>query len=473
VQFTSITFVFYFLPAFLVLYLLISKTFLRNLFLLAASIGFYAWGEFRFVPLLILSAAVNYGLAPNVARRGGRKRTALLWTGIALNLAPLVVFKYGALLLRAGKPILDAAGWRVPAVTTDLPLGISFYTFKAISYLVDVYRKDTPAERDPVAFAAYLTMFPQILAGPIERMADAAAELRHRRVTLSRFRQGAQLFIAGMAAKMLIANTLAVPADAAFSSRAGALTAPIAWVGLIAYTLQIYFDFAGYTNMAIGLGHMLGFTFPRNFNYPYAATSITDFWQRWHITLSTWLRDYLWFPLGANRRGRLRTYANLLLVFLVCGLWHGANYTFAVWGLFHGTLLAIERGGLLGMLKRCGTALATIYSVGMAMMGWVIFRSESLRGAAGFFAALAGANGTAGDSVFRILSPEAMAALAAGICFAYPIPRLAWEHLNSGAPAWAKPALEAAATLAAMTVFLVSLMAIAEGSHNPFLYFRF
>lgn len=471
-SFTSVTFIFYFFPVFLALYLLAITTALRNLLLLVASLIFYAWGDLQYLPLLCLSVAVNYAIGRWMTV--ARNRRSALWLGIGLNLASLIVFKYAGFLLQAADPVRVWLDWPLMEFKTQLPIGISFYTFKAISYLVDIYRKDTPAERDALTFATYLTMFPQILAGPIERMADGTKELHGRSITLEKFRLGVDCFIVGIAQKLLLANTLAGTADRAFSTPAAALSADVAWLGLIAYTLQIYFDFAGYTNMAIGLGHMMGFTFPRNFNYPYAAKSVTDFWQRWHITLSTWLRDYVWYPLGANRRGASRTYLNLLIVFGLCGLWHGANYTFLLWGLFHGAVMGIERAWLLARLKRHSNA-ATVYAVFMVMLGWVLFRSESLPRAMGFFAAMAGAGAASSDlsAVLQSLSPDVLAALVLGGLFASPWPARGWDRVHSGITGWKDVSLRAASIAVMLAIFLVSLMVLAEGSHNPFLYFRF
>jgi len=471
--FTSVTFIYYFLPAFLLAYLAAGRTYARNIVLLAASICFYTWGEFQYIYVLLLSTIVNYLFGRWIAERQGRTRSVLLWCGVGLNVSGLVVFKYAEFLLRVCDPFLAMLG--LPSLTPKihLPIGISFFTFKAISYLVDVHRKDIPAERNPLLFATYLTMFPQILAGPIERFADSTNELRKRTLTLSGFRTGAGYFIVGMAQKLLIANSVAAPANAAFSTVPEALSASLAWLGALSYTIQIYFDFAGYTNMAIGLGHMMGFRFPRNFNYPYAARSVTDFWQRWHITLSAWLRDYLWFPLGANRRGTIRTTVNLLLVFGLCGLWHGANYTFIAWGLFHGALLACERAGLLSLLSRVWAALRTGYTVLMVMIGWVLFRADSLSHAAGFLRAMVGGHAPAtGEMLLRHVPPDVALALTAGILFAYPWPHALNDKIRS-LPPRISMTWRFASEAALLAIFIVSLMTLAEGSHNPFIYFRF
>jgi alginate O-acetyltransferase complex protein AlgI len=470
---TSITFIYYFLPAFLLAYVLAARTHMRNIVLFVASIFFYTWSEFQYIYVLLLSAAVNYIWGRWISGRHGRIRSLLLWSGIGVNVAGLVVFRYAEFALRVIDPFIAMLG--LPALTPQIhaPMGVSFFTFKGISYLIDIYRKDVAAERDPLIFVTYMTMFPQIMAGPIERFDDSKSEIRNRTLTLSGFRTGAEYFIIGMAQKLLIANSVAAPANTAFSTAPDALSAPLAWLGAICYTIQIYYDFAGYTNMAIGLGHMMGFHFPPNFNFPYASRSVTEFWQRWHITLSTWLRDYLWFPLGANRRGTMRTTLNLLLVFGLCGLWHGANYTFIAWGLFHGSLLGLERAGLLSQLSRVWSSVRTGYTMTMVTIGWVLFRSESLNYASGYLRAMAGGHATTtGDLFLRNLSPDVTLALGLGALFSFRWPDAVLARL-SGLTSGYSLALRFASATALLIIFVISLMNMAEGSHNPFIYARF
>jgi alginate O-acetyltransferase complex protein AlgI len=476
VPLTSITFVFYFLPVFLLLYLAAVSTAARNLVLVAASLLFYAWGDFGYLWVVIASIAVNYVVAVAISSRPKDQRRILLWAGIGLNVAGLIALKYAAFLLEASAPVLRLMNVSPPGLKMVLPLGISFFTFKAISYLADVSRGDAKAERNPVAFAAYLAMFPQLLAGPIMRFTDAERELHKRSITASGFRLGLEHLLIGLAAKLLIADKLAGTVDRIFSLEPAALTSATAWLGAICYTAQIYFDFSGYTNIAIGLGYMLGFRFPRNFNFPYVSQSVTEFWRRWHITLSTWFRDYVFFPLGANRRGPLRTYTNLLIVFTLCGLWHGANYTFLLWGLWHGALLAVERAGWLKVLKKAGPALANLYALLAIILGWVVFRSPSVNAAGTFLRAMAGfGDPEPGRTAFAYVTPLLVATLALGVVFSVPwIPKLRTRDAESEFIIGRLPEIPALAASAAMVLLLmICIFALAASSHNPFIYLRF
>jgi len=342
VVFSSVTFVFYFLPLVLVAYLLLPA---RNIVLLFASLVFYAWGETYFIAVLMVSIGLNYLFGILIEKSYDEKRrTTALFLGLGADLGLLCLFKYLNFIADNLNVFLSTGGYApIEIHHIHLPLGISFFTFQAMSYLVDVYRRTVPAERNIFNLGLYIAMFPQLVAGPIVRFNQIADQLHKRSVTTDAFSLGVRRFVVGLGQKMLIANILAVPADAIFAVPSEGLTPAIAWLGVVAYTLQIYFDFAGYSNMAIGLGHMFGFTLPENFNYPYIAQSITEFWRRWHISLSRWFRDYLYIPLGGNRKGSYRTYANLFVVFFLCGLWHGASWNFVVWGLFHGFFLVVER----------------------------------------------------------------------------------------------------------------------------------
>ncbi|MFZ4703345.1 MAG: MBOAT family O-acyltransferase, partial [Candidatus Methylumidiphilus sp.] len=388
--FSSVTFLFYFLPIFFLLYYLLP---FRNATLLLASLVFYAWGELDNLWILLISIAGNYtsGLAISVAQAYGEKGGRALAAGIVINLAVLAYFKYFNLLIATAADVAPLFGIPAPqAEHVPLPLGISFFTFHALSYLVDVYRRKTPVERSLIGLAMYITMFPQLVAGPIIRYSTIAGQIHKRRMTLGRIELGIQIFIVGLAQKVLIANTVALPADQIFSLDPSALTMATAWLGTICYTLQIYFDFGGYSNMAIGLGLMTGFTFPRNFNYPYISQSITEFWRRWHITLSRWFRDYLYIPLGGNRKSPWRTYANLFTVFFLCGLWHGASWTFVFWGMYHGLFLVLERAGLEALLAKLWRPVRHLYALLVVMVGWVFFRSDSFEKAIAMLKSMAG-----------------------------------------------------------------------------------
>lgn len=461
--FSSIVFLFFFLPAFLALYYLLPW---KNAVLLLGSLLFYAWGEPRFVPLLLLSAAINYGAGLAIARAGmpGRAR-AWLAAGVAANLAMLAWFKYAGFLAEAVNSAL-AIGIPVPHIT--LPLGISFFTFQGISYLVDVYRGDVPAQSSFFRFATYKALFPQLIAGPIVRYRQIAGEMGNRVLSNERLLAGFTLFALGLAQKVLIANTLALPADRLFGADHGQLSALTAWLGLLCYTLQIYFDFCGYSNMAIGLGHMLGFSFPPNFDRPYSARSMTEFWQRWHISLSSWFRDYLYIPLGGNRGGAGRTWFNLGLVFLLCGLWHGAAWTFVLWGAWHGAWLIVERMGLRGALNRLPRPLAQAWTLALVMLGWVFFRAPDLASALSYFSALAGAAPHPGGHPWQaeIASLELATIAVALACALLPTGRPPGVLAPLGAGRWARlPVVFACVALCACS--------LASGTYNPFLYFRF
>ena len=349
--FSSITFLFYFLPIFLACYFLTPTIPAKNVATLLFSLVFYAWGEPRFLLILIFSIVFNYGAAVLIDGREGAERKSALALAVVVNLLVLGVFKYANFLTGNLDSLLKPFGWSPGVTNIELPLGISFFTFHCLSYVIDVYRRRFPANRSPVDVALYISLFPQLVAGPIVRYKTVARQLDNRRSTLGRTSVGSRIFIIGLAQKVLIADVVAPLAQVAFDHTHNPSLGE-AWIGLVAYTIQIYFDFAGYSNMAIGLGIVLGFTFPRNFNMPYTSLSITEFWRRWHMSLSSWLRDYLYIPLGGSRGGNLQTYRNLVTVFVLCGAWHGANWTFVLWGVWHGAFLVIERLGLGAALRR-------------------------------------------------------------------------------------------------------------------------
>jgi alginate O-acetyltransferase complex protein AlgI len=475
--FSSSVFLFYFLPLFLICYFALP---FKNLVLLVFSLFFYAWGEGLYVLLMIASGIGNWALARWIADNSGTRARAILAFGVALNLAGLFVFKYLGFFVESLNDIVPAASLRVPYI--HLPIGISFFTFHAISYLVDVYRRDFVAERDPVKVLLYIAMFPQLIAGPIVRFGTVRKEIHERVVTVEKFVLGLKFFIIGLGQKVLIANTLAVPVDAIYKIPAENLDAPLAWLANIGYALQIYFDFAGYSNMAIGLGLMIGIYFPLNFNYPYIAQSITEFWRRWHITLSTWFRDYLYIPLGGSRAGAYRTYFNLMVVFLLCGLWHGAKWTFVVWGLYHGFFLIVERAGLGAALQRIGSEFRHLYVILVVTVGWVFFRADDLSQAGGHLKAMAGFGSGDGIAhhVWLHLQPDVALALIIGAIGSTPYLAnlgqriVAYAGSLHGGRRWALDAGGGGLMSAALYVMLLlSVLSIAGGNYNPFIYFRF
>ena len=473
--FASPLFLFLFLPATIVAYFALPARW-RNVVLLAASLAFYAWGEARYVPLIVGSVAFNWvmGLliAASATPASRARRLALAVTG---NLAVLAVFKYANFAVAnidALAPVLGMTPIALAAI--PLPLGISFFTFHAISYVVDVYKGTANAQRSVREFALYILLFPQLIAGPIIRYRDIAAQLVARDANVSEFAYGVRRFVLGLGKKLLIANTLGATADAIFALPTDQLTTPVAWLGIVCYTLQIYFDFSGYSDMAIGLMRMFGFRILENFNYPYVATSIREFWRRWHISLSNWFRDYLYVPLGGNRAGARRAYANLIVVFLLCGLWHGASWPFVLWGAWHGAFLIGERAGLARALAR-HRVVAHVYTLAAVMGGWVLFRCDTLAHAAGYYRALAGFS--AADPLWHPLGEYGNALLVAtlAVAVAFSIP------LAARITAWREQVAEPRVRTIAIAgdsawigaVFVAASAMLAAGTYNPFIYFRF
>jgi len=462
--FSSITFLFYFLPLFLALYYLLPW---KNTVLLLASLLFYAWGEPRFVPLLMASSLLNYSIGYLLAQR--RERW-LLTAGITANLGLLCYYKYLGFFTVSLNAVLGSH-WPVPQIM--LPLGISFFTFQGISYLIDVFRGTVSAQSSFWTFFMYKAMFPQLIAGPIVRYQQIAGDLQQRVLSNERLWRGLRQFRLGLAQKVLIANTVAVAADGLFNAAPAQLTPGAAWLGIICYSLLILYDFAGYSNMAIGLGHMIGFSYPPNFDRPYSSRSITEFWRRWHISLSSWFRDYLYIPLGGNRGPAWRTYANLALVFLLCGLWHGAAWTFIVWGAWHGLLLVIERAGFGSVLARLPSPLAQAYTLLAVMIGWVFFRANDLPHALHYLQAMTGLNSAATPlHAWQMdVAPVQWVAIAIGSVFAlWRAPPATLRSAWPPALRLLSAPLQALACVLGLTACAVSL---AAGTYNPFIYFHF
>ena len=479
--FTEPTFLFLFLPILLVLYFLRRPhASYANWILLIASIIFYAKGGGVFTWLMLWSIAFNYGTAILVQRFKAtsiRRSKAVLALAVTVNLVVLGIFKYANFFGDNVNAVLSAFH-RPPLVfpVILLPIGISFFTFHAISYVVDVYRGDATAQKSPVHAALYLLLFPQLIAGPIIRYRTIADQLARRVVTLDDFAEGVRRFVTGLGKKVLIANVVAVPADKIFSAPSGQLDAAHAWLAVICYTLQIYFDFSGYSDMAIGLGRIFGFHFPENFRWPYIANTVQEFWRRWHMSLSSWFRDYLYVPLGGNRVSSARMYGNLVTVFFLCGLWHGASWNFVIWGIFHGTFLVLERLGLASAVKRLWLPLQHAYLLLVVMIGWVFFRADTLPSAMSFLRTMFGFQVPVEATPFTLawyLTPELWLALLLGVVGSAPIiPALSsWRkaRLSSGRGF----GFDAAATVSLMLILVAAVMQMAARSYNPFIYFRF
>lgn len=467
--FTSHIFVFYFLPLVLAgYYALPARSTWRNAWLLLTSYLFYGWWNPWFVLLMFFVTAVNYACGRLIVRPGAtaRQRRAAVTAAIVVSLGLLCFFKYCGFFQTNLNHVLAAFGaggvrvWRI-----ILPIGISFYIFHALSYAIDVYRGVAPAARSFADFACYIALFPQSIAGPIIRYNTIAHDLRDRSHHAERFASGVALFILGFAKKVLLANPIGRVADAAFGAQT--LDAPAAWCGVLAYALQIYFDFAGYSDMAVGLGRMFGFEFQRNFNAPYHADSITDFWRRWHISLSTFLRDYLYIPLGGNRLGVGRTYVNLAIVMLLGGLWHGANWTFVVWGAYHGALLIAERwADRKPFYQRLPHPARVALTFVLVLGSWVWFRAETLPGALAYFRALFGGGMSTETTALlgaQVFAPGKLALMAIAVLCLFA-PRQAYEW--SASLTWPK-------ALILVPTFAIALMAMFSQTLNPFLYFQF
>jgi alginate O-acetyltransferase complex protein AlgI len=473
--FSSFLFVFYFLPAALLIYYSVPRR-AQHLMLTLVSFVFYGWANPLFVPLLLGSTVIDYAAGRVIARcpperrrdPGSPARLAVA-ASICSNLALLGFFKYFNFAAENLDALAEAAGLRSlgldTALRVTLPLGISFYTFQSMSYTIDVYRGSAAPLRSFVDFACYVSMFPQLVAGPIIRFSEIADQLQARTHSTTKFARGIAFFCVGLAKKVLLANPCGKIADLTFD--AGSLASPEAWYGVTAYAFQIYFDFSGYSDMATGLGLMLGFVFPKNFDSPYRSRSVTEFWHRWHISLSAWLRDYLYVPLGGNRKGPARTYVNLLVVMLLGGLWHGASWNFVIWGAIHGTLLAAERArgktAIFGALPAPFRVAATF---ALVLVAWVFFRAPDVRHAFRYL----------GD-MLALGTPQDSAALLAGIVYQpyYIVTILAAGVIVWGAPQtwdWTRT-LTVPKAAAVAAVFLVSVTVLATQSYNPFIYFFF
>ena len=449
-NFASVTFLFFFLPAIVALYFALRGRTGRNLLLLAASLFFYAWGEGAGLALLLVSIGLNHWLSHQIAGQG----KPWLAIGIAANLGLLIAFKYLGL-------ITETLG--LPRVEPRLPLGISFFTFQAMSLLVDVSRGSKPAG-SVWRTGLYISMFPQLIAGPIVRWDEIRAQMGERKESWDQVCEGTKLFILGLAQKVLIADVIAPVADAAFGADAASLSSSAAWLDLLAFSLQIYFDFAGYSNMAIGLGRIFGFSLPRNFEHPYSSASFREFWRRWHMTLSRWFRDYLYIPLGGSRGGEATTYRNLVIVFVLCGLWHGAAWTFLLWGLWHGVFLVAERLGQKAEFPKAPRVFGIAYTVLFVALGWVLFRADSAGHAMSYWAALI----PDGQGEMISVAPSAAYALAVGVLLSWD----GWPKVGEKLP---KPASVGAVAQWSSVLLLLILCfaAVASTTHQPFLYFRF
>ena len=459
--FSSNVFLFAFLPSVLLIYYICPRR-LRNPVLLLWSLVFYGWGEPVYLFLMIATILLNYffGAWVHIRMSTGRSAKLVLGVGVALNLVNLGFFKYAGFFVTQLKSILPFMA-SVHAPEISLPIGISFYVFQSMSYIIDVYRNDAPVQRNVLTFGTYVTLFPQLIAGPIVRYADVALQMDNRKESISQFSSGVHRFIIGLAKKVLLANPMGSLWNL-LQVQEGTLAA---WVGIVAYALQIYFDFSGYSDMAIGLGRMFGFEFLENFNYPYISKTITEFWRRWHISLSTWFKEYVYIPLGGNRKGLPRQILNLLVVWGLTGFWHGASWNFLLWGLYYAVLLIIEKLFLLKVLKKLPAIVGHIYSVVLVLFGWALFFFEDMTALGGFFVQLfkpAAVSGHCGNIILGYLPILLISMLAAT-----PVVKSLTDKLGD------RPVIRYGKLIAVAVLMVLCVAALVSQSYNPFIYFRF
>ncbi len=466
--FSSAVFLFAFLPVVFILHTVIRNTTARNVLLIAASLIFYAWGEPVYVVLLLASILINYLLGRFV---WGRK--PVLVAAVIANLAFLIVFKYAGFIVQSINAI-PFISLKEPKIS--MPIGISFYTFQAMSYVIDTYRDERKRPGSFLDVMLYVCLFPQLVAGPIVKYNSVREQLQDRQISVEGTASGIQRFIVGLSKKMLIANVMAVAVDRMFALDMAQLDMASAWVGAVCYMLQIYFDFSGYSDMAVGMGKMFGFTFPENFDYPYTACSIRQFWKKWHISLTSWFREYLYFPLGGNRKGRARTLFNRFFVFLCTGIWHGADWTFVVWGIYHGVLTMLETvlvkdkkdknaGKAADSARSVIRVLGHIYTLLAVMIGFVIFRADSMRQAVHFIASMFsfGATAVGTMTAVSVMSPLFIITLIIAAVACTPVLRMLPKNAVT----------RLLGMVMTIILYMLCIMEIAAGSYNPFIYFRF
>lgn len=467
--FSSLVFLFLFLPIVLIIYY-VSNDKLKNYILLLSSLFFYAWGEPKYIFLMIISIFINYIFGIKVSTDSQSKRLWLTFS-IVFNLGILVIFKYANFLTDNINSVIRI-NLNIPKIA--LPLGISFFTFQIMSYVIDVYRKEGRVQKSIFDLALYVSLFPQLVAGPIVRYQTVDEQIDNREHSLNKFAVGVDRFINGLAKKVIFSNQLGLIADEVFNSQISDLSTMEAWLGILCYTLQIYFDFSGYSDMAIGLGKMFGFDFLENFNYPYISQSVSEFWRRWHISLGTWFRDYVYIPLGGNRVNPIKRYRNLFIVWSLTGIWHGANWTFIVWGLYYGMLIAIEKAFLRKILDKFPRIFRHIYLLLIVMIGWVFFRAENMIQAIEFLKVLIGRNNLLYNNSFLTYISNSGYMVILAILFATPIVskvRNVIEMRN-------RKLVENNLVYCLHSIFLMTLMfsiavILINSTYNPFLYFRF
>lgn len=464
--FSSLVFLCVFFPVVFLLYTILPWKGVKNGILIAASLLFYAYGEPVYVFLMLGSTLLNYFFGRLVGNKRARCRKGKLFFSVAVNLLLLGVFKYAGMAVETWNQ-LTGMGIPVPAIT--LPIGISFFTFQAMSYVIDVYRGQVKAQKSYWKILLYVSFFPQLIAGPIVKYRDIALEIDQRKQSLTDISEGFRRFCLGLSKKVLISNTVAVAADTVFQMPMGRVNVVSAWIGAIAYLLQIYYDFSGYSDMAIGMGKMFGFHFRENFHYPYSAGSIQEFWRRWHMSLSGWFKDYLYIPLGGNRKGKVRTNINKMIVFFCTGLWHGASWTFVIWGLYHGAFLMLE--SILPKKWKAPAFLRHLYTLLVVTVGFVFFRADTIgQGWRLVKAMFTGFTFTPVmvTSFLQMLNPLFLTMVVLGCAGAMPVKE--WVEKRGG---WLKGMLEGFSYPVSLALLILSILSLSGGTYNPFIYFRF
>ena len=473
--FTSAIFLFIFLPIVLAGYFILPQKY-RNLYLLISSIVFYAWGERRMVLIMLLTTVIDFYCA--IMIENGKRKAGLL-IAIIYNVGLLFYFKYLNFAFSNVVDLLDVLGIHniENLRKIAMPLGISFLTFHSLSYVIDVYRKEIKANRNLVDFGTYIFLFPHLIAGPIVRYIHIEKELKNRLIDENKFTEGIKRFIIGLAKKMIIANNCAYAADYIFNLPNSSLSTPLVWLAMFAYSLQIFYDFSGYSDMAIGLAKMVGFDFKENFNYPYVSKSIQEFWRRWHISLSTWFRDYLYIPLGGSRVSERKIYVNLFIVFLVTGFWHGASWSFMIWGMFHGLFIVLERVGLKKWLDKVWSPIAHLYTLSIVFIGWVFFRADNMDQAYFYLSRMFSfiQYPTDGAIYALVFSKEVLLAMFMGLILSMPVFGIFKEKINTliNANSIMIISIRIVYFMILSLLFIIACSLIAVNSYNPFIYFRF
>ncbi|AUN14222.1 membrane-bound O-acyltransferase family protein [Paraclostridium sordellii] len=466
--FSSLVFLFVFLPLIIFIYY-ISKDKYKNYLILTASLFFYAWGEPIYIVIMLLSIAVNFIFGKKVCKDNIQSnRKIWLVMSIVFNISMLGIFKYTGFFIENINRVFKN---NITDPGIALPLGISFFTFQAMSYVIDVYRDDARVQKNLLHLALYISLFPQLVAGPIVRYQTVADQIENRKHTMQKFENGVSRFIIGLAKKVLLSNSLGMLADSVFNTQISELTVLSAWLGIIAYSLQIFFDFSGYSDMAIGLGNMFGFEFLENFNYPYISKSASEFWRRWHISLGSWFRDYIYIPLGGSKKGKLRNYINLFIVWFLTGFWHGASWTFIAWGLYFGVLIAIEKAFLGKILDRIYSPISHLYLVLVVMIGWIFFRANSFTYAFNYIKLLFGLdNNLLYNNLTIMYLNDYGYIIVLSVIFSVPIIPIFKNKLHEFKETHVYYIIR---SIVFMSMFGAIVIELVNSTYNPFLYFRF